>query len=36
VSFAAITLRVSFERVFIDVYFVIDTARKLLDTQSYT
>jgi hypothetical protein len=34
VSFAAITLCVAFQRVFIvlSVYFVIDSARKLLDT----
>jgi hypothetical protein len=36
VSFAAITLRVASERVFIVVvYFVIDSVRKLLDTPSY-
>jgi hypothetical protein len=38
VSFAAITLRVASQRVFIvvSVYFVIDSVRKLLDTPSYT
>jgi hypothetical protein len=38
VSFAAITLCVTFQRVFIvvSVYFVIDSVRKLLDTPSYT
>jgi hypothetical protein len=37
VSFAAVTLCVAFQRVFIDVvYFVIDSVRKLLDTPSYT
>jgi hypothetical protein len=38
VSFAAITLRVASQRVFIvvlSVYFVIDSVRKLLDTPSY-
>jgi len=37
VSFAAITLCVAFQRVFIVVglYFVIDSVRKLLDTPSY-
>jgi hypothetical protein len=38
VSFAAITLCVASQRVFIavvDVYFVIDSVRKLLDTFSY-
>jgi len=37
VSFAAITLRVASERVFIvvSVHFVIDSVRKLLDTTSY-
>jgi hypothetical protein len=35
VSFAAITLCVASQRVFIVVYFVIDSARKLLDTPSY-
>jgi hypothetical protein len=36
VSFAAITLRVASQRVFIvvSVYFVIDSVRKLLDTAS--
>jgi hypothetical protein len=34
VSFAAITLRVA-SRVFVVVYFVIDSVRKLLDTLSY-
>jgi hypothetical protein len=34
VSFAAITLCVASQRVFI-VYFVIDSVRKLLDTPSY-
>jgi hypothetical protein len=34
VSFAAITLCVA-SRVFIVVYFVIDSVRKLLDTSSY-
>jgi hypothetical protein len=33
VSFAAITLCVASQRVF--VYFVIDSVRKLLDTPSY-
>jgi uncharacterized membrane protein len=36
VSFAAITLCVTSQRVLIVVYFVIDTVRKLLDTPSYT
>jgi hypothetical protein len=37
VSFAAITLCVASQRVFIVVvYFVIDSVRKLLDTPSYT
>jgi hypothetical protein len=37
VSFAAITLSVASQRVFIVVaYFVIDSVRKLLDTPSYT
>jgi hypothetical protein len=38
VSFAAITLYVASERVFIvvSVYFVIDSIRKLLNTPSYT
>jgi hypothetical protein len=37
VSFAAITLCVASQQVFIvvSVYFVIDSARKLLDTPSY-
>jgi hypothetical protein len=37
VSFAAITLCVASERVFIvvSIYFVIDLVRKLLDTPSY-
>jgi hypothetical protein len=35
VSFAAITLCVASQRVFILVYFVIDSVRKLLDTPSY-
>jgi hypothetical protein len=36
VSFAAITLSVAFQRVFIVcVYFVIDSVRKLLYTSSY-
>jgi hypothetical protein len=35
VSSAAITLCVSSQRVFIVVYFVIDSVRKLLDTSSY-
>jgi hypothetical protein len=36
VSFAAITLCVASQRVFIAVgYFVIDSVRKLLDTPSY-
>jgi len=37
VSFAAITLCVASQRVFIvvSVYFVIDSVRKLLDTPSY-
>jgi hypothetical protein len=38
VSFAAITLYVASQRVFISVvlvYFVIDSVRKLLDTSSY-
>jgi hypothetical protein len=36
VSFAAITLSAAFQRVFIivNVYFVIDSVRKLLDTPS--
>jgi hypothetical protein len=38
VSFAAITLCVASQRVFIvlSVYFVIDSVRKLLDTLSYS
>jgi hypothetical protein len=37
VSFAAITLYVASQRVFIVViYFVIDSVRKLVDTPSYT
>jgi hypothetical protein len=37
VSFAAVTLCVASERVFIvvSVYFVIDSVRKLLDTPPY-
>jgi hypothetical protein len=35
VSFAAITLCVASQRVFIVVYFVIDSVRKLMDTPSY-
>jgi hypothetical protein len=35
VSFAAIILCVASQRVFIVVYFVIDSVRKLLDTPSY-
>jgi hypothetical protein len=35
VSFVAITLCVASQRVFIVVYFVIDSVRKLLDTTSY-
>jgi hypothetical protein len=37
VSFAAITLCVAFQRVFIvvSVYFLIDSVRKLLDTPSF-
>jgi hypothetical protein len=37
VSFAAITLCVAYQRVFVVVvvYFVIDSVRKLLDTHSY-
>jgi hypothetical protein len=34
VSFAAITLSVASQQVFV-VYFVIDSVRKLLDTSSY-
>jgi hypothetical protein len=38
VSFAAITLCVASQRVFVvvKVYFVIDSVRKVLDTPSYT
>jgi hypothetical protein len=37
VSFAAITLCVASQRVFIvAVYYVIDSVRKLLDTPSYS
>jgi hypothetical protein len=35
VSFAAVTLFVASQRVFVVVYFVIDSVRKLLDTASY-
>jgi hypothetical protein len=35
-SFAAITICVASQRVFIFVYFVIDSVRKLLDTPSYS
>jgi hypothetical protein len=35
VSFAAITLCVASQRVFIVVYFVLDSVRKRLDTLSY-
>jgi len=35
VSFAVVTLCVASQRVFIVVYFVIDSIRKLLDTPSY-
>jgi uncharacterized membrane protein len=35
VSFAAITHRVASQQVFIVVYFIIDSVRKLLDTSSY-
>jgi hypothetical protein len=34
VSFAAITIYITSKRVFIVVYFVIDSVRKLLDTTS--
>jgi hypothetical protein len=34
-SFAAVTLFVASQRVFVVVYFVIDSVRKLLDTLSY-
>jgi hypothetical protein len=36
VSFAVITLCIASQREFIDVYFVIDSVRKLLDTPSYS
>jgi hypothetical protein len=35
VSFAAITLCVDSQRVFIDIYFVIYSVRKLVNTPSY-
>jgi uncharacterized membrane protein len=35
VNFAAITLCVASQRVFIVVYFVIDSVREILDTPSY-
>jgi len=35
VSFATITLCVASQRVFVVVYFVIDSVRKLLDTHAY-
>jgi hypothetical protein len=35
VSFVGITLCVASQRVFVVVYFVIDSVRKLLDTPSY-
>jgi len=35
VSFAAITFYIASQRVFIVVYFLIDSVRKLLDTPSY-
>jgi hypothetical protein len=35
VSFAAITVCDASQRVFVVVYFVIDSVRKLLDTPSY-
>jgi hypothetical protein len=35
-TFASITLCIASQRVFIVVYFVIDSVRKLLDTPSYT
>jgi hypothetical protein len=35
VSFAAITFCVASQRVFVVVYFVIDSVRELLDTPSY-
>jgi uncharacterized membrane protein len=34
-KFAAITICVASQRVFVVVYFVIDSVRKLLDTPSY-
>jgi hypothetical protein len=36
VSFTAITICVASQRVFIVLYFVIDSVRKLLDTPSWT
>jgi hypothetical protein len=36
VSFAIITLCVASQRVFVVVYFVIDSVRKLLDIPSYS
>jgi hypothetical protein len=36
VSFAAITLCVAPQRVFVVVYFIIDSVRKLLGTPSFT
>jgi hypothetical protein len=36
VSSAAVTLCVASQRVFVVVYFVIDSVRQLLDTTSYT
>jgi hypothetical protein len=35
VSFAALSLYVASQRVYVVVYFVIDSVRKLLDTPSY-
>jgi hypothetical protein len=35
VSFAAITVCVAFQRIFVVVYFVIDSVRELLNTPSY-
>jgi hypothetical protein len=35
VTLAAITLCVASQRVFVVVYFVIDSVRKILDTPSY-
>jgi hypothetical protein len=35
VTFTAITICVASQRVFIVVYFVIDSVRKILDTPSY-